>query len=420
MKLELHLIQNFAPNSLNRDDTNTPKEAMFGGFRRARISSQSFKRAIRMDFEQHELPASTDEHADEHADQHTVRTRMLQERVARRLLTLGRESLEENLKIVEEALGLVGLKLKSKKGSARPDQPTQYLLFVPTRVIEQLASHLNDHWDEVKKEAAKKKKGKEVARALETIIFDSRRVPALALFGRMIADAPEFSIDGASQFAHAISTHAVSTEFDFYTAVDDLQAAEDAGAGMMGTIGFQSACMYRYAVLDLEELRRNLAGCAAGKSLDNCLDEATAREVQAQAKATMRGFVRAVVRALPSGKQNSMAAYNPPSLVLAVVRDVGMPIQLSNAFAKPIRAKMGYGSDGLIGDSVAALRRELKTNLRMFGANGVRGVVTLAAHDEWVEGDGRGLGDENLETVVASLDDLTQQLAQRAFPGEGA
>ena len=44
---EFHLIQNFAPSNLNRDDTGAPKDAMFGGYRRARVSSQCFKRAVR-------------------------------------------------------------------------------------------------------------------------------------------------------------------------------------------------------------------------------------------------------------------------------------------------------------------------------------------------------------------------------------
>ena len=47
VKIEAHLIQNFAPSNLNRDDTGQPKSATFGGFRRARISSQCSKRNAR-------------------------------------------------------------------------------------------------------------------------------------------------------------------------------------------------------------------------------------------------------------------------------------------------------------------------------------------------------------------------------------
>ena len=45
--IEIHALQNFAPSNLNRDDTGAPKDALFGGTRRARVSSQCRKRAVR-------------------------------------------------------------------------------------------------------------------------------------------------------------------------------------------------------------------------------------------------------------------------------------------------------------------------------------------------------------------------------------
>ena len=45
--IEIHVLQNFAPSNLNRDDTGAPKDALFGGTRRARVSSQCLKRAVR-------------------------------------------------------------------------------------------------------------------------------------------------------------------------------------------------------------------------------------------------------------------------------------------------------------------------------------------------------------------------------------
>ena len=47
MLIEVHILQNHAPSNLNRDDTGSPKEAVFGGYKRARISSQCLKRSIR-------------------------------------------------------------------------------------------------------------------------------------------------------------------------------------------------------------------------------------------------------------------------------------------------------------------------------------------------------------------------------------
>jgi CRISPR system Cascade subunit CasC len=123
-------------------------------------------------------------------------------------------------------------------------------------------------------------------------------------------------------------------EMDFFTAVDDLNPEETAGAGMMGFTGFDSACFYRYARIDWTQLVENLSD-----------DTGLARRA-------VEGFLRAAVAAVPSGKQNSFAANNPPSLLLAVVRQDGMGWSLANAFERPVS---GRGNDGLISPSTAAL-----------------------------------------------------------------
>ena len=46
--IELHIIQSFPVTCLNRDDLGSPKSATFGGVERARVSSQCWKRAIRI------------------------------------------------------------------------------------------------------------------------------------------------------------------------------------------------------------------------------------------------------------------------------------------------------------------------------------------------------------------------------------
>jgi CRISPR system Cascade subunit CasC len=160
-----------------------------------------------------------------------------------------------------------------------------------------------------------------VAKAVDKLL-DGGKAADLALFGRMVADLPDANIDAASQVAHAISTNKVSMEFDYYTAVDDLKPEETEGAGMIGTVGFNSACFYRYANVDTEQLKTNLGG-----------DEELAHK-------TLEAFLRACVAAVPTGKQNSMAAHNPPSFIFAVVRRSGL-WNLANAFLKPISYSPG-------------------------------------------------------------------------------
>ena len=133
----------------------------------------------------------------------------------------------------------------------------------------------------------------------------------------MLADAPVHNVEAACQVAHAISTHRVSPDFDYYTAVDDLRPEETQGADMIGTVAFNAACYYRYTALDVEQLTDNLDG-------DSTL-----------AKSAAGGFIDAFVRAVPSGKQATFAAHSPPSVVLGVARDHDC-WSLANAFLKPV------------------------------------------------------------------------------------
>lgn len=336
MKLEIHIVQNFAPSNLNRDDTGSPKDCELGGVRRARISSQCWKRSIRETFEKHNLVPEAERAA---------RTKRLVEQVGARVAEKSKAAPERASQAVIKALESVGLKADEVTGK------TQYLLFVPVRALDALAEVVVDHIDALapaaagatadagKDDKAKTKKAKkekadgkdaadpEVKKKVDEILGSASRTPELALFGRMIADQPSWNVEAACQVAHAFSTNRVAVEFDFYTAVDDLKRNDAAGSDMMGTIAFNSSCFYRYLVVDTAELVKNLGGDEAAKE---------------QAKATVRALIEAAIHAIPTGKQNSMAAQNKPSLVLTVVRDGADARSLANAFVEPVRP----GRDG--------------------------------------------------------------------------
>jgi CRISPR system Cascade subunit CasC len=339
MFIELHIIQNFAPANLNRDDTGSPKDCEFGGVRRARISSQCFKRAIRESFRSEKLIG--DEHLAE-------RTKRLVDSLVARLKE--KEKNEDEARRVAEAL-LNGVKLK-----VRDDGKTQYLLFLAEAEIKAIADLCAEHWDKLLESAkpaiqeakgaqpAKKQSSKETKKADQEAVpknirdkmeslLNGGKAADLALFGRMLADLPEKNVDAASQVAHAISTNKVSVEFDFYTAVDDLKPDDTPGADMLGTIEYNSACFYRYSNLDLSQLQTNLGN-----------DTELSQE-------TLEAFIRASVAAIPTGKQNSMAAQNPPSFVLAVARQSGL-WSLANAFVKPVRPN---AEGDLVENSINAL-----------------------------------------------------------------
>ncbi len=309
--LEIHALQNFAPSNLNRDDTGSPKDCEFGGYRRARISSQSLKRAMRTYVRAEKLLED---------DALAVRTKRVTAELVGQLKKKGRDEAEAG-KVVE--LALAGLSLSVDEGK------TQYLLYLGKSEIRDMANSIDAYWDELleavpaeddKKKSKKDAKGnvpKDLVAALEKSL-DGGKAVDLALFGRMLADLPEKNRDAACQVAHAISTNAVQREFDFYTAVDDLKPEDNAGADMLGTVEFNSACYYRYIALDLEKLAANLQG--DGELLEKGL----------------RAFLEASYFAAPSGKQNSFAAHNPPGFFAVSVRANAAPRNLANAFEKPV------------------------------------------------------------------------------------
>ncbi|AXO60580.1 type I-E CRISPR-associated protein Cas7/Cse4/CasC [Pseudomonas sp. phDV1] len=339
--VEFHLIQNFAPSNLNRDDTGAPKDALFGGHRRARVSSQCFKRAIRLAAQEHELVAP---------EFRGVRTKKLKAMLLERLA--GRDPLEAEGKI-EVALAAAGLKLKD-------DGKTEYLLFLGEAEIAGFANLIEQHWDELAgAPAGGEKKGKKEAKASAPAdvvkkakaLLDGGKAVDVALFGRMLADMPEVNQDAACQVAHAISTHRVEREFDYFTAVDDKGGPDETGAGMIGQVEFNSATLYRYAVVD------------AGKLLGNLQQD---RELTLSA---LEAFTQAVVRAIPTGKQNTFAAHNLPSFVGVCLRHAS-PLNLANAFEKPIAPRQDAALSSL---SVSELAKH----------EGKLAAVYADARDQW-------------------------------------
>lgn len=315
--LELHVLQNYAPSNLNRDDTGAPKDAMFGSARRARISSQCQKRAVRTYFGAERLLPD---------ERLGMRSRNLVSELVDRLKADGMDSAKA-ANAIEEALKVLKLSVKKKKDEAAPQ--TEYLLFLGKGEIEKFAEIVK----EFSEGFASGKPSAEAKKAISETI-GSVRAADIALFGRMVADAKNFNVDAACQVAHAISTHRVDREFDFFTAVDDRVQADEAVSGMLGTVEFNSACYYRYAVIHLDKLSANLN---------------SDKELVAQ---TAAAFTKAFIEATPSGKQNTFAALNPPDFIAVRVRD-GMAINLSNAFERPVRS---HDTHGLTGESVARLK----------------------------------------------------------------
>lgn len=305
MFIELHLIQSFAPGNLNRDDTGSPKDAIFGGHRRARISSQAFKAAIRREpvfAEKTETPVGQ-------------RTKRMAEEIARRLKESERADAEATA--VAEAFAGAYVKKSVDKGK------TNVLIYLSEEEFSWMTRQLHQNWDVALHEATEQKPKEKIiddlAKQLVKQTEKRTSAPDIALFGRMLASEPTTNIDAACQVAHALSTHSVRMEMDYYTAMDHLKPDDTAGADMVGFTSFNSACYYRYLRVDWRQLVKNLKNTAL-------------------ARRTIDGFLRASMTAIPTGKQNAFAAQNSTNLAMAVARNDGKSWNLVNAFETPVRA----------------------------------------------------------------------------------
>jgi CRISPR system Cascade subunit CasC len=294
--IDIHAIQTVPPANINRDEDGSPKSTTFGGTRRARVSSQAWKRAIRKDFENH-LDSS----------ELGVRSLRLVDDIAKAVVELSGTTMENAEKLAAGALAAAGIKTKETKPrreSEKPYQATGALLFLSNPQISRLAELAVEHSD-----------GKIPTQAAKAVLNSGNSID-LALFGRMIADAPDLKVDATAQVAHAIGVHPLVPEFDYFTAVDDRSPDGNAGAGMIGTVEFNASTLYRYATVNVTELHRILGSV-----------EAPARAVEA--------FVRSFVTSMPTGKQNTFANRTLPTFVLTTVRN-DQPINLAGAFENAI------------------------------------------------------------------------------------
>lgn len=379
--VELHIIQNFPPSNLNRDDIGQPKSTDFGGFRRARISSQCQKRAIRLH------PAFENATGVKPSD----RTKMIAREIATRLRAAGKS--DEHAQI---AATLFAAAYSGKLDEKRKNE-TAVLVFFSEAEYAAVTQGLIENWDAIsakfvtqssvegeKQAKGKKAKGEkaeaspfdDLIKELVKETKDRTSAPDIALYGRMLADRPETNIDAACQVAHAISTHVVGkADIDYYTAMDDVkQRTKDPGAGFLDVAYFNSACFYRYMRIDFAQLRKTLGD----------------RDL---ALKTVEGFLRAAEAAIPSGKQNSHAHFSRPSLMLAVLRPTGSDgWNLSNAFEKPVRVALD-DENGLIYRSVKALERHFNHLREFYGENAVSAIAIA------------------LPDGVVARDDLTAPLA---------
>ncbi len=367
--LNIHVLISHSPSCLNRDDMNMQKSAVFGGVRRVRVSSQSLKRAIR--------------HSDyyrQHLGMPSVRSNkldLIQQRYVDALS--GRYSAEQVVQAIEWISGKQGIAAGDRADSVAP-WAAEEVAYICQMILD------------AGEEADPKKLAKQVKKSAAPFRAALSHAADIALSGRMATFGlmSEMNMDAAMAVAHAITTHTVDADIDWFTAVDDLVIDEgDTGAGHLDTQEFSAGVFYRYASINLKQLQLNLGSIESMEGEESEQSRKRALEVA-------RHAAHLLATVTPSAKQNSYAAHNLADLVLVSLSD--LPVSLANAFEAPVKRDRNGGFLSPSINQLMAYRDKVHTGFGLderrccFALNGVDGeecVDSLIDLERWIERDGK-------------------------------
>ncbi len=340
VRIEFHILQSFPVSCLNRDDMGSPKSAIIGGVPRARVSSQCWKRAVRM--KMHEMGV--------HTAFRTKKMKMICDKFTAQGVPfdLAREctlniisALLKNEEKKTKKAPTADVEVQNVQNAEIPNEGNDEmkgdtLLFISDSEVSGLI-------EAFRKNNFKHLDAKTILSTCQTFFNPAHDGLDIALFGRMLANATDMNVEAAASFAHAISTHRVDPEIDFFTAVDDCKAEDESGSAHMGSLEFNSATYYRYVSLDLGQLAENL-------KTDDIVP-------------AVEAFTHALFLAVPAARQTTMTAANPWDYAIVTVRK-GQGMQLPFNTAVRTSAK----EPDMVENSIVALQKKFADAERMYGS----------------------------------------------------
>ncbi len=309
MLYEIHMLKHYPPGNLNRDDTGSPKTCYFGGSLRGRISSQCLKRSWR-----------TSTLFENLLGERGIRSRKLPQLVKEELLFRGMEETMAEL-AMSKVTGI-----GNKDGKENDKDITSQTMFFTRADIRAIADVLENMVQEAGTEKGfKKVKASDVAKAVKKVGVHPMTVD-IALFGRMVTSEAFDNVEASVQTAHALSTHIVNQESDYFTAMDDLLGDDETGADMVGDVEYNSCCYYHYISIDTDKLNENLKDAPNAEELIETI---------------LPAMLEVMAYSNPSGKQNSFASQVLPEVLYVEAKTKKIPTSYANAFAQPVRFGLG-------------------------------------------------------------------------------
>ncbi len=357
MQLEIHVLQSFPPANLNRDENGMPKSTIFGGYPRARISSQCQKRAVRLFYQEHsELdPSLFAKRSKEWIS--LISEKLEQQGISKVNADLAAACIVTVFTEKKEAKGKKKENKKKNNENNDENDKVDTMLFLGNSELDSILSFVLTNWLQVESDITAKEPAlsKYLVDGIKATVETKAKPGDIALFGRMMANLPTAKVDAAIQMAHAISVNKLQQEFDFFTAVEELAKPDSLGSGHMGETGYNSSTYYRFTTLDTVQFQLNLGS-------------------EVQAAPIAQAFAEAFVKAIPTGHQNGFAAHSLPAAVMIVVRQ-GQTISLADAFENPVTPK---GGKSLLENALSRLDSHWADLSKMYGEKSVvfKGIVT--------------------------------------------
>jgi len=351
-KIEYHILQSFPVVCLNRDDVGSPKTAVVGGVKRARVSSQCWKRQVRMELHNEGI-------------QLAVRTKHLEEMIAKDFNEEEKEQYKEKLSAVSNALS---------------DNTLVFFSENEAKVMAEFIRKMSGDSLEKSKDGKKISLSGTAEKELNKLIASERKENKgqdgldIVLFGRMVAKAASLNSEAAASFSHAITTHKVNSEIDYFTAVDDLSGDDNEGAGHLGNSEFNSGTFYRYVSLNLGMLYDYLGSVG-------------------DVEVAVTAFTKALYSAIPQARQKTLAGYCPWDYAHVYVRK-GQGVQLS--FEKTVKSS----GNGYLEPSIEAMETALAHNEKLMG-------TMFGKKDDFTYGDSDKNGiDQLVENLRRNINEI--------------
>lgn len=344
--VQIHTLASYPAVLLNRDDAGNAKRLPYGGASRIRVSSQCLKRHWRTAEDEWALSAIGAPMA--------VRSREALEREIMPGVTATPEVAEAvRVALARKLYGEKSVEVKSRQALLLGRPEIAYL----ARLAQEAAAAAKTAKEAEAAIEARigKGEGKRNLATMKEVAGNLHAGLESALFGRMVTSDPEANTEAAIHVAHAFTVHAEESESDYFTVVDDLRGADEAGTAGIFETELTSGLFYGYVVVDVPGLVDNLGGDRdlAGRVVEHLL--------------------HLIATVSPGAKRGSTAPYAYAELML-VELGARQPRSLAGAFRAPLRA----GGD-VLDAALRALEDHMARLDAAYGAKESRAALCAAA-----------------------------------------